>query len=114
MTQEKNNVGDILQNIACGVESANQKLDKLLHESHTETIQPDKLLSVKEVSVLLRVTERTVYKRYYEGKLKSFKMGGNRVFAYSEVMRFLKESQEKAQLNNKDAKHGKEILQTRQ
>lgn len=92
----ENNNEEILKRIACDVESANQKLDKLLQEQPKEAEQPEKLLSVKEVAVMLRITERTVYKRYYEGKLKSFKMGGNRVFAYSEVMRFLKEEKEKA------------------
>lgn len=95
--KQENYDEDILQRIARDVESVNQKLDKLLCEQPKEPEDPEKLLSVKEVAVMLRVAERTVYKRYYEGKLKSFKMGGNRVFAHSEVMRFLKEEKERSQ-----------------
>lgn len=94
MTEEYSNI-DIIKRIACDVESANQKLDRLLQEPRV-TEQPEKMLSVKEVAAMLRITERTVYKRYYEGKLKSFKMGGNRVFAQSEVMRFLEEEMERS------------------
>lgn len=101
MKQENNNE-EILKRIACDVESANQKLDKLLLKQPKEVEQPEKLLSVKEVAVMLRIAERTVYKRYYEGKLKSFKMGGNRVFAYSEVMRFLREERKRSEEKSPD------------
>lgn len=94
--KEESNHEDILRRIALDVESVNLKLDKLLNEQAKEQGQPEKLLSVKEVAVMLRITERTVYKRYYEGKLKSFKMGGNRVFPHSEVMRFLNEEKERS------------------
>ncbi|MFV0344979.1 MAG: helix-turn-helix domain-containing protein, partial [Bacteroidales bacterium] len=51
-----------------------------------------------QVSTLVGLSERTVYRRFYEGKLKSFKMGGLRVFALSDVSKFVQAEREAGNL----------------
>ncbi len=93
---------DWLEYIAQNIEVSNNKLDILLEaqkekefsEQNIPNIK-EKYLSVKEVATLIRLSERTVYRRYYEGKLKSFKLGGLRVFPLSDVKRFIREERKK-------------------
>lgn len=103
---ENKNIEDWLQDISNNLEKANQKLDKLTGENlHEDTTKPDntedKYLTVKEVSALIGLSERTIYRRYYEGKLKSFKMGGLRVFPLSEVNKFI-ENEKQAEAEKKE------------
>lgn len=85
-----------LKNITAKLEICNCKLNTLLTvseqnkgiDSNNKNLT-EKYLSAKEVASFIGLSVRTVYRRYYEGKLKSFKMGGLRVFPLSEVMRFI-------------------------
>lgn len=102
--KDEQDIKQYLQAIYSGVSKANEKLDRLTANSKdkTESRPIERYLTVKEVSALIGLSERTIYRRYYEGKLKSFKLGGLRVFAMSEIKRFIaneqqaKESQTKA------------------
>lgn len=104
--KEHKNIADWLKDISDSLEKANKKLDKLT-DSNTENEDntTDKYLTVKEVSALIGLSERTIYRRYYEGKLKSFKMGGLRVFALSEVNKFI-ENEKQAKTSKEDKNKG--------
>lgn len=86
-----------LISISENLELANKKLDRITNLPKIDN--PEKMLSAKETAAKLQVSVRTVYRRFNEGKLHSFKMGGNRVFALSEVMRFYNEEKLKAKNN---------------
>lgn len=94
---EIDKIEQYLISISENLEIANRKLDNITSIPKVEN--PDKMLSAKETAAKLQVSVRSVYRRVNEGKLHSFKMGGNRVFAYSEVMRFLDEEKLKAKNN---------------
>lgn len=103
MNQEDKSIKCHLKEISNGIKEANQKLDKLTDSLQEDNIPEnsdadEKYLSVKEVSTLVGLSERTVYRRFYEGKLKSFKMGGLRVFALSDVSKFVQAERESGNL----------------
>lgn len=102
--KDHKNIADWLKDISDNLEKANEKLDRLTQDNiKNEDNTTDKYLTVKEVSALIGLSERTIYRRYYEGKLKSFKMGGLRVFPLSEVNRFIEnEKQEKTSKEDKN------------
>lgn len=97
-----------LKEISDGIQEANKKLDKLSDCLQEDTVPEysntdEKYLSVKEVSTLVGLSERTIYRRFYEGKLKSFKMGGLRVFALSDVSKFVQAEREAGNFKGDDS-----------
>lgn len=104
--KEHKNIAGWLKDISDNLEKANEKLDKLTQDNiKNGDNTTDRYLTVKEVSALIGLSERTIYRRYYEGKLKSFKMGGLRVFALSEVNRFI-QSEKQAKTSKEDKNKG--------
>lgn len=54
----------------------------------------DEILTIKELAVYLKLTEKTAYRLVAEGKLPGFKVGGSWRFKVSTIQDWIKENTE--------------------
>lgn len=55
----------------------------------------DEIMTIREVSDFLRLTEKTAYRFALEGKIPGFKVGGTWRFRKSEIDRWISEQEAK-------------------
>ena len=59
------------------------------------------IFTIKELSIYLKLTEKTGYRLASEGKLPGFKVGGSWRFRKSEIDLWIKHQEQKAKGENK-------------
>ncbi|MEO7465532.1 MAG: helix-turn-helix domain-containing protein [Sphingobium limneticum] len=51
----------------------------------------DEILTIREVALFLKVTERTIYRLAAEGQIPSFKVGGSWRFQRTDLLQWMKD-----------------------
>jgi excisionase family DNA binding protein len=62
----------------------------------------DNILTIKELSLYLKLAEKTAYRLASDGKLPGFKVGGAWRFRKSEIDQWIKNQEDRARKENKE------------
>lgn len=64
----------------------------------------DEILTIREVAIFLKVTERTIYRLAAEGQIPSFKVGGSWRFQRTDLLRWMRD--QSAEQNDRQPDEG--------
>ena len=57
---------------------------------------PENIMTIREVAVYLRLTQKTAYRLALEGKIPGFKVGGSWRFSFSEIENWIDQQSKKS------------------
>lgn len=83
-TTENLNVEAWMKEVSSQINTVQLTLDRIRHEHLI--VCPNTLLDVVDVSNILKMTPKAVYKWAYENKIKSIKIGGRRMFFVKDLL----------------------------